>query len=301
MDSLSEFERREIAILEAARATIAGCSALLITSGSGMSFESQVPDLRDTRQLWSHFPALAIRGLKYHDMYSPYLFDYEPQLASGFFSSLNVVYESATPHQGFDILREFAESKPRGYYVFTTAVDSFFQRSGFQSVDEAHGSLSNSQCAVPCRHERLGHLFNRRVEFCPKTLMTEPFSIPRCKFCGAIARPAVMMNGDGTWLDDDQSVLETRMDFKNWLDNLEKAILKAKTKPDRPELCILEIGAGPDSYTARYQSEAVLKRFGGAEAGIAKLIRINPIHYQVPKGNISIPITALAAIKMLFK
>merc|ERR1712183_101684 len=61
---------------------------------------------------------------------------------------------------------------------------------------------------------------------------------PACLECGSLARPAILMFGDGDWLDNDAQ--EYR--FHDW----QKAVAaEAATRKEPPlKVCIVEIGAG---------------------------------------------------------
>ncbi|CAK0880851.1 unnamed protein product [Prorocentrum cordatum] len=94
---------------------------------------------------------------------------------------------------------------------------------------------------------------------------------PVCPSCGAPARPAILMFGDGGWLDLDEQE-------KRWFAWADAACSAAKDAQsgDRPlRAVVLEIGAGGNVPTVRRTSEDRLHRFGESGA-MAKLIRVNP-------------------------
>jgi len=86
---------------------------------------------------------------------------------------------------------------------------------------------------------------------------------PLCIHCGALARPAILMFGDGSWVSNsDQSRRSS-----HWF-SLMKDFVKSKNK----KIAIIEIGCGINVPTVRRNSERVMSELGGN----CTLIRINP-------------------------
>ena len=58
-----------------------------------------------------------------------------------------MLYKDTIPHQGFQILRKWCQSKQKGHFVFTSNVDNQFQKAGFHKhmIVECHGSLFHLQ------------------------------------------------------------------------------------------------------------------------------------------------------------
>ena len=104
--------------------------------------------------------------------------------------------------------------------------------------------------------------------------------LPICPHCGALARPNVLMFGDLDWVSDRSDTQEYRL--LKWLKDLQR---------NGAKLAVVEIGAGKAVPTVRYQSE----RVAGSNNGT--LIRINPRDYEVPAGQIAIPLGGFEGIK----
>jgi NAD-dependent SIR2 family protein deacetylase len=101
--------------------------------------------------------------------------------------------------------------------------------------------------------------------------------LPSCPFCGAMARPNILMFGDFGWeyaRTDGQ-----RERLVNWIDEIEKMDGK---------LAIIEIGAGTAVPTVRNTSDQIAKRFN------VPLIRINP--RESFGAEIELPVGALEAL-----
>ncbi len=107
--------------------------------------------------------------------------------------------------------------------------------------------------------------------------------LPRCTYCGSLARPNILMFGDYGWVDDRTSFQENR--FEAWLQGLR----------ENSKLTIVELGAGMAVPTVRYTSERIATHYG------ATLIRINPREYGVPQAGIGLPCSAAEGIAKLMK
>lgn len=95
---------------------------------------------------------------------------------------------------------------------------------------------------------------------------------PKCGKCEKLARPAILMFGDGDWLPD--QVQKER--WMLWQYALLKLCKKRRKKEEAPlKVCILEIGCGMNVPTCRVEAEqmtqAVMEKGGEVD-----LIRINP-------------------------
>ena len=101
--------------------------------------------------------------------------------------------------------------------------------------------------------------------------------LPICPFCGAVARPNILMFGDGAWLSARES--EQKRHLEAWLNGLGES-----------RVVVLEIGAGRAVPTIRNYSRALVNRYH------AVLVRINPRDFEVPSGQIALPLGANEAI-----
>ena len=253
-------------------------NAIAITTGAGMGVDSGLPDFRGHTGFWRAYPPFKKLGLSFYDLADPRWFHDDPRRAWGFYGHRFHLYRTTEPHQGFQLLRQWSSSKQKGHFVFTSNVDGHFQAAGFANdkIIECHGSFSNLQCARPCS-QRIWPATELRVEVDEDTMLArEP--LPMCPDCGGIARPNILMFGDGQWIGQNT---EDQFDrHSRWLNSIPSA-----------ELTIIEIGAGTAVPTVRYQSERI------AQAKQGRLISINVRESEGPAGTISIAESGLTALR----
>jgi NAD-dependent SIR2 family protein deacetylase len=89
--------------------------------------------------------------------------------------------------------------------------------------------------------------------------------MPRCPYCGAIARPNILMFGDWSW--NSQRSDGQRASQSAWLQSVDDALAS---------VAIVEIGAGSAIPSVRHFSHQQIRERG------AKLVRINPREPSVP-------------------
>lgn len=252
---------------------IAQSSGLLITAGAGMGVDSGLADFRGPEGFWRAYPPLRQAGLCFEEIANPRSFANDPGLAWGFYGHRLQRYREATPHRGFNILREIAARLPDGAFVLTSNVDGHFQKAGFagEAVCEVHGSIHHLQCATPCSDDIWpADEFTPCVD--PATCrQAKPW--PCCPKCGGLARPNILMFGDWSWLEWRTGQQEAR--FETWLG--------AASNP-----VVIELGAGKSVATVRMMSE---------RSGFP-IIRINLRDPEVSAArHISVPVGALAALE----
>ena len=281
-ESFSAVTFESMTHIQQAADAIRVADALLITAGAGMGVDSGLPDFRGNDGFWKAYPVAARLGLSFVDMANPEWFEKDPHLAWAFYGHRLGLYRRTRPHDGFAKLMEWAAKKPEGYFVFTSNVDGHFQRAGFSKdrIEECHGSIHHFQCADNCE----GAIWEASDEqvTVDESIFRAANPLPRCRHCGGMARPNILMFGDGLWIPDRSHAQHGR--FSQWLRALEKK---------SAQLTVIELGAGTAIPTVRYTSESVAKRLGG------KLTRINPREFEVPDGGFSIAAGALEGIRRL--
>jgi NAD-dependent SIR2 family protein deacetylase len=265
-------------VVLAARA-VAAADALLITAGAGMGVDSGLPDFRGDEGFWRAYPPFRKLGLSFVDLANPRWFDEDPHLAWGFYGHRLNLYRATVPHDGFARLRAWGEARRLGAFVFTSNVDGQFQRAGFDDarVVECHGTIDTWQCARACG----AALFPAA----PGDLAVDPLTfraaapLPSCSACGGLARPNVLMFGDGGW--DGSRTDAQRARLERWL---------GEVVSSRARLAIVECGAGTAVPTVRATGEALARRLG------ATLVRINVREPEGPPGTIAVADGARAAL-----
>lgn len=258
--------------VEAAAALIRDADALLVCAGAGMGVDSGLPDFRGPEGFWGAYPPYRALGLRFEEIADPIHFEADPALAWGFYGHRLALYRATVPHAGFDVLRRW--SRTRDTWVFTSNVDGQFQRAGFADdrVAEVHGSIHHAQCLLPCRQEVWpADGIDVRVD---EATMRAVGELPACPRCGSVARPNILMFGDGDWVPArSQATLDG---------------LTAWRRTRRgARLVVVELGAGTALPTVRRHAEL-------ASATTGALVRINPREPHVRHGR-GVPIAAGAA------
>jgi NAD-dependent SIR2 family protein deacetylase len=174
------------------------------------------------------------------------------------------------------MLKQWGESKPLGYFIFTSNIDGQFQKAGFPEdrILECHGSIHHLQCAKPC-----GRLIwsagSLAIDINMETIQaTSP--LPRCVKCDSVARPNVLMFGDSGWIEDRSD--EQYALYLSWL---------RERKGKR--IVAIELGAGTAIPTVRVE----------CERHASTLIRINPREPETPSNGIPIASGGLAALRAI--
>ncbi len=244
--------------LQKAKQLLEEADAIFITAGAGMGVDSGLPDFRGVEGFWNAYPKAKELGLKFEEMANPEWFESDPQLAWAFYGHRLHLYRDTVPHEGFKMLLSLHDTKKYGSFVFTSNVDGQFQKAGFKEaqVMECHGTIHELQCIDNCQ----GMLWSSDdtiIEIEEGFKAKEP--LPSCPFCGAMARPNILMFGDYGWeyaRTDGQ-----RGRLVQWMDRLEE---------EGAKLAIVEMGAGTSVPTVRNTSEQIAQRFS------VPVIRINP-------------------------
>lgn len=260
--------------IQQAAELIRSADALLIGAGAGMGVDSGLPDFRGNEGFWKAYPPF--RGRIFAEMSNPTWFERDPELAWGFFGHRMNLYRDAVPHIGFEILKRWSERMPLGSFIFTSNVDGQFQKAGFDSqrLQECHGSIHRLQCSRPCS-SKIWPAGELRHDINPETVRTSS-PLPICPQCGAVARPNILMFGDGGWISTTTDEQSDR--FANWLSTARQGSIVA-----------VECGAGLAIPSVRKVCERVAPR----------LIRINPRDYWTASNGIGIPLGAAEALQRI--
>ena len=262
-----------------AAASVRNAEAILITAGAGMGVDSGLPDFRGNEGFWRAYPVFSQLGLGFQQLANPQWFADDPELAWGFYGHRLNLYRETVPHDGFQLLREWSQEKLHGAFVLTSNVDGQFQRAGFnvELVNEVHGSIGHLQCSRPCCDD-IWDASSTRIEVDEATMRARQ-PLPLCPRCGSVARPNILMFGDGRWLN-----ARSQAQHKRWYLWLRKF--------DAAKLTVIELGAGTHIPTIRYLGEKC------QDQG-ATLIRINPRDSDGPGGTISIASGALDGLRQI--
>jgi len=258
---------------------LSGANALIVAAGAGMGVDSGLPDFRGREGFWRTYPALLEAGLDFTEIASPTAFRTAPERAWGFYGHRLALYRATRPHPGFGLLRHWGGRMLHGLSVFTSNVDGQFQLAGFDpaEVHECHGSIHHLQCLRPCCEAIWpAEAFVPELDEAHCRLLNAP---PLCPWCGGLARPNILMFGDGGWVDQRSQAQAARQEA--WLGRV--------TRP-----LVIELGAGTAIPSVRRFSEQVIHALGG------RLVRINPTDCAVPTArDVGLKLGALEALAAL--
>ena len=266
---------------ERAAACIAQADALLVAAGAGMGVDSGLPDFRGPEGFWRAYPALGRAGIDFYSAASPASFRRDPALAWGFYGHRLALYRATAPHAGFALLEGWGRRMRQGWAVFTSNVDGHFQQAGTvrAALLECHGSIHHLQCLEDCRGAVWpADAFVPEVDTGQCRLLNAP---PRCPHCGALARPNILMFGDGDW--NAQREQGQAAQLQEWLAGLRRT---------RARLVVVEIGAGTAVPSVRHFVQGLQRGLG------ARLVRINPREAAVTgPHDVAMPAPALQALQ----
>ena len=267
--------------VQRAALAISRAEALIIGAGAGMGVDSGMPDFRGAQGFWRAYPPFAKLGLRFEELANPRHFAHDPPLAWGFYGHRRNLYRSLVPHAGFATLRQWSARAPLGSFVFTSNVDHHFQKAGFEEerVYECHGSIEWNQCRLDCG-QTIFEAGSSPVQVDEETFRARK-PLPACPGCGAVARPNILMFGDGYW-DSGRSDAQA-LRLENWV----------RSFGSRTQVVVVELGAGTAVPSVRRFCESL----AGATQGL--LIRINPREPEVPRGHLGLPLGALEALQTI--
>ena len=254
---------------------VAGAEALLVCAGAGIGVDSGLPDFRGNEGFWRAYPPYERLGMGFTDAANPANFVDDPAFAWGFYGHRLNLYRRTEPHEGFDLLRRWGAPLQGGLRVFTSNVDGHFQKAGFEprEIAECHGSIHRLQCLEPCTDD-VWPADDLEIDVDTDT-MRAVSELPRCRNCGAIARPNILMFGDWSWVPHDTE---------------ERALTTWRRQLRGARLVVVELGAGTAVPTVRRYAEL-------ASASDGALIRINPREPDVRHDRgISLPMGSLEAL-----
>ena len=151
---------------------------IVFVSGAGMSTASGIPDFRSATGLYKN-------TYRAEEMLSHTFFENDPAEFYEFYKS-KMLYPDARPNYAHEYIAKLQESKDVA--VVTQNIDGLHQAAGSKKVYELHGSVLRNYCTSCHQFYDLDYIINSE-------------GIPRCKKCGAIIKPDVVLYEEG--LDED--------------------------------------------------------------------------------------------------
>jgi NAD-dependent SIR2 family protein deacetylase len=266
---------------EVARAAevLAAADAIVVAAGAGMGVDSGLPDFRGDDGFWNAYPPYRDLQVTFTDMASPAAFHRDPRLAWGFYGHRRALYRATLPHDGFGLVSRWLDDAPEGGFVVTSNVDGHFHAADYdpEAIWEVHGTLRLDQCLGQCGAEPFGAGPDIDVD---ETTMRAVGSLPSCPACGGLARPNVLMFGDGGFDPVLTDAQERR--FAGFLHDIGGG-----------SIVVLEVGAGTAVPTIRRIGQYLVHQHG------AKVLRINPREADGAPGVLPIAAGAVEALEAI--
>ena len=168
--------------LETLKQWIEESNAIVFFGGAGVSTESGIPDFRSTDGLYNQifdYPPEIIISHTFYERKPDYFFRFyrEKMLPLGF-----------EPNITHKILAKW-EQEGTLSAVVTQNIDGLHQKAGSKNVYELHGSVLRNYC-MKC------HEFHSLEDIMDPAKCDEE-GIPRCKKCGGIVKPDVVLYEEG--------------------------------------------------------------------------------------------------------
>jgi NAD-dependent deacetylase len=160
--------------IEQAAEALANAKEVVAVTGAGASEESGIPTFRGDHGIWQKYPVEQFGTI------DAYLTD--PNKVWAFWCELSEMVKDCKPNPGHYALAEL-ETLGRMATIVTQNVDNLHQESGSTSVLEYHGNARKLVC-LECRQRR------------PLDLENAPTLAPKCRACGGLLKPDVVMFGE---------------------------------------------------------------------------------------------------------
>ncbi|MBB5173650.1 NAD-dependent deacylase [Texcoconibacillus texcoconensis] len=144
---------------------------IIVLTGAGMSTDSGVPDFRSSGGLWA--------GVDPQTIASPEAIEQNYQRFCNFYRDRILQLQDIKPHEGHEILTKW-HKQGIVTHLATQNVDRLHQKSGFQKIDELHGSIEKIYCYDCNKDDEMSKFLNE-----------EP-----CQHCGGRLRPGIVLFGE---------------------------------------------------------------------------------------------------------
>lgn len=161
---------------------------IVFFGGAGVSTESNIPDFRSEKGLYQ---ARQEYGRSPEEMLSHTFFMRNRKTFFDYYKK-NLIYPDAKPNAAhLALARLEAEGKLKA--IVTQNIDGLHQKAGSKNVFELHGSVLRNYC-MKC------HTFHSLEEIMAPENCDED-GIPRCKSCGGVVKPDVVLYEEGLDMD----------------------------------------------------------------------------------------------------
>ena len=148
-------------------------------TGAGVSTPSGIPDFRSPGSgLWGKASPLIVASL--------HVFRIRPQVFFDWVRPLVRTLVEAVPNPAHEALARL-EQMGRLKAIITQNIDNLHQKAGSRNVIEVHGSIRDATCVRCYNVVPLSALLGQFLE---------ERSLPRCKKCGGVLKPNVVLFGE---------------------------------------------------------------------------------------------------------
>jgi NAD-dependent deacetylase len=161
--------------IESVRQRLQSAGRVTVLTGAGVSAASGVPTFRGAGGLWRNRDAQQLATLD--------AFREDPGLVWEWYAWRRQVIAGCQPNAAHHAIAQWSE-RP-GFTLITQNVDGLHERAGTRNVVRYHGSIWMLRCAGGCGASDWEDL----------SVPLAPFP-PRCRACGALARPGVVWFGE---------------------------------------------------------------------------------------------------------
>ena len=158
-------------------ARLRGADRVTVLTGAGVSSASGVPTFRGAGGLWRQFRA--------EDLATSRAFAKDPQLVWEWYRWRRERIAGCNPNSAHRVLAAWT-TRHAGWRVVTQNVDGLHLAAGTRDLIRLHGSIWELCCWEGCEG-RPGRWPDARVPL---------ETLPRCVYCGGLARPAVVWFGE---------------------------------------------------------------------------------------------------------
>jgi NAD-dependent deacetylase len=158
-------------------ALISELQPCVVLTGAGMSTESGLPDFRSAAGIWADVDSYEVASID--------AFRRDPERVWGWYGPRIRAFLEVEPNPGHVALAAL-ERAGLVQAVVTQNIDTLHDRAGSADVIEVHGSIRQAVC-LPCgAGEPLAGVLEQ----------LETAAVPRCRACGAIPKPDVVLFGE---------------------------------------------------------------------------------------------------------
>lgn len=156
------------------------CTNIVFFGGAGVSTESGVKDYRSKDGLYN---TVKDYGVSPETILSIDYFEEHPDIFYDFYRKYFTM--EVEPNKAHKALADL-EIKGKLKAVITQNIDGLHQKAGNKNVIELHGTTKKFYC----------HSCNKTLDFDEVMKGIKSNQVPKCKYCGGIAKPKVVLYGE---------------------------------------------------------------------------------------------------------